>query len=422
MQTITLGSLALDAGDFRLLAIDFNMPPTEIHEVTSALADKNLQADVRTSAYRDIVVSVAVTGSTKQALIDNLKTLGAEIAKDSNALTVLPDGQADYMAVYFALGRSPEPELPFDQAFEAGNVAHVSFVLKAEPYGYAKYQLATNSPTPWSQAQTFTGCPDLKSFTIYGDRQVPVDLLVTRTVGSNMHLVYVAPTTSTSVSDHLAEAEALTWSGGSTVSDTAAHAGSTKTVTGTTERNAIWTMPANLANGRYRLLVRAKINSSPYVGVVKVTTGAETASTPCILQQNVSATAWTVYDLGEIDIPQRQLRSGGSGTRTLKFWASTDNASAVLSMDYFVLVPVDGLFRFHAADTECALTNLRLATDGVAYRDDYANLSGVSGQTMRLKPGSQNLLVVIDELTAGATLPSCTVTVQHTPRHVLWRS
>jgi hypothetical protein len=58
----------------------------------------------------------------------------------------------------------------------------------------------------------------------------------------------------------------------------------------------------------------------------------------------------------------------------------------------------------------------------MAYVDSYADFGGVTGQTLRLEPGGQNIMVVADETVASVAAPTLSLKLDHTPRFVLWRS
>jgi hypothetical protein len=430
MQTITLGSLALNTDPFRLLAIDFNAPPTEIHEVTSALADKNIQADVRTSAYRDIVVSVAVTSSTKQTLISRLRDLSLEIAKPSNTLTVLPDGYTK--AVTFAIGRNPEPEIPYDQAFESGLVAHVTFVLKAEPYAYRDTYPAD---TVWASALA----PLLVSPLNWGDRPAPFGVKVDS--GSTpLDALYLAVADSNAIIDwyyrECAVAAPFTWESTFFAATSDATAWGTTAVrydpTSTDSRGCVWAMAEDLPTGRYRLLMRARVDSGCTAtidicdrilisGSTTVDWNAMRSTTPAA-SKRISNTSYTLLDFGEVDVPLRSLRSGGSGA--LGILISLTDASKYAYLDAMMLVPTDSLVRYRAPSGTSMLRYFELCEDGSTFVDEVATFDGVSGRALKLEAGvtqPAKMLAIANPVTPSATRPSLTLTTRHLPRYVLWR-
>jgi hypothetical protein len=429
MQTITLGSLPLDSGDYRLLAIDFNAPPTEIHEVTAALADKNIQADVRTSAYRDIVLSLAVTGSTKQAVVQNLNTLATEIGKSANTLTVLPDGQTSDKTLKFTIAKNPEPEFSFDQAFEAGNVTHVTFVLKAEPYAYRS--VAPSAVRTPASGTTLT--PALFTHTNLGDRHCPVDLLAETSVEcGKLYLALADPSASADwyfQQFPTAGSGSNSWvyeSGYFTVASTDAGAWDGTALKydppDLTARAATWQLHDSLPNGRYRVLLRARVTGSTCTLEVKDGTQSSLSTAPAVLTRMFSNTSYELLDLGELDIPQRAPRPGASAPRKLAFVVSMADAAQSAYLDAVVLVPTASLVKFTPSDGSTIAQYFQVADNGTVYRDSYSSFHGVTGQSLRLPPGAQKILAVASTAAASATRPGVAITMNHAPRYVLWRS
>lgn len=423
MQTITLGSQPLDAGDFRLLAIDFNAPPTEIHEVTSALADKNIQADLRTSAYRDIVISLAVSGSDKQTHVSNLKLLSDQIAKDSNTLTVQPDGQTG-KAVAFVIGRNPEPEIPFDQAFESGLVAHVTFVLKAEPYAY-------RDAYPTDAAVASTPAPFLASLTNLGERPAPIGLTVDAGGSTAIDALYLALADPQSTIDWYYKdcvvAAPFTWESTYFVStsDTGAWGGTAIKYdpVGTEYRCCLWTMATGFPPGRYRFLMRARVDSGG-IATIRVVDGslsfATMPSASPAASKTISNTGYALLDFGEVDVPQRLPRSGlGSA---LGIAISLSDASKNAYLDAVMLVPTTSLVRHGAPSGSSIARYFETREDGSVFIDSTSTFDGVSGGALRLGVGAQKLLVITNPATQSGTKPSLALTMKHLPRYVLWRS
>lgn len=427
MQTITLGSLSLDTDPFRLLAIDFNAPPTEIHEVTSALADKNIQADLRTSAYRDIVVSVAVTGSTKQTLVDNLKLLSDQIAKDSNTLTVQPDGQTG-KAVTFVIARNPEPEIPFDQAFESGLVAHVTFVLKAEPYAY-------RDAYPTDATVASTSAPFLAGLTNLGDRPAPIGLTVDAGGSTALDALYLAVADPQSTIDwyykDCVAAAPFSWEIGTPTpvyftyaSDSGAWGGYAVKYdpVGTEYRCGLWAMAPGFPPGRYRFLMRARVDGG--TATIRVVDGSLSfatmpASSPTA-SKTISNTGYALLDFGEVDVPLRLPRTGSS--HALGIAISLSDASKNAYLDAVMLVPTTSMIRYGAPSGSSVARYFETREDGSVFIDSTSTFDGVSGGALRLGAGAQKLLAIANPATQAGTKPSLSLTMKHRPRYVLWRS
>lgn len=132
---ITLGSLDLNAPYYAVIEpSDFGTPVRELTNVSTVLSDGFYQSDDKWSAPRQIPMVVRVTGPTMDEFIDNLNALQSEVLKDTNTLTVVPEGA--WGKIYFNILKSPPFSMPLTNRVERRLRADVSFILNAEPYAY----------------------------------------------------------------------------------------------------------------------------------------------------------------------------------------------------------------------------------------------------------------------------------------------
>ena len=459
MQTCTLGSLNLDLAPWRVNSIDFGAPPSEIHEVSSARADLDLQSDFRTSAYRDVLLTCTAQCSSASALFSALAGLAAQIGQPSNTLVVQPDGCPN--SVTYQIGRNPEPDFPFNHATESSTTATVSFLLKAQPYAHG------------TTLQTVTlangGCPLVTSATLTGDRPVPVSLTFTL---SGLRALYAAllypPAGHTPVvGDYLQQAETMSWTGGagggqtiSGITGTASGVGTGPyTITNISVANpTVVTCGANVAtgttvtisgsnstpsvNGTYTATnvsstafsIPVNVTSAGSAGTVqpgasgnlRVVDGGTGEQIASLAFSVFASQTWTLYDLGEVTVPlQPPNPSDSSNTsRSLTFYLSSDGTHTAY-LDYIVLVPTTQL-AFYNNPSGSSINKLDLRSDGSLYQSQYANYTNFSGGPLVLgaapSPGCTSyLLLVADDLAADAApVFNPAPQLQYLPRFVLW--
>jgi hypothetical protein len=79
-------------------------------------------------------MTVRITGSTMDDFIENVNALQNEVLKDTNTLTVTPEGSTS--SVYFNILKSPPFTMPLTNRTERRLRGDAVFTLNAEPYAY----------------------------------------------------------------------------------------------------------------------------------------------------------------------------------------------------------------------------------------------------------------------------------------------
>jgi|GEM_PF-4037870 len=211
------------------------------------------------------------------------------------------------------------------------------------------------------------------------------------------------------------EAEALSWSGGTTATTTSADdypgTGDTgKKNTGATRATATIDV-SDLPRGTYELLVRARTNNASYEATLDCDESSQEATTVETTPQWLS--------LGRVSIPNQRARPGAATTITVGM--VSDNASGYVQVDRYRLVPMT-LGGFVSVDPSGAATDYSSIDleGGLIFLDEVIDLTDVVPGRL-LASADDALHVVAEKASSDEITHAAAVVPLHVPEFSLWR-
>ena len=398
--TYTLGTLNLyDSASYWVQppGVQIEAPRT-IWQESERLRGVSRQSRVRTTGLRSITIPMRVYGATAAALRTNLDTLRAECQKTSNTLTLQHDGDTSSLA--YTCVRQTQPSVPWDIMYELSHNARFDLILTCEPFAYGT-EVTLFSATSKAMPATM----DLTA--MVGDYAAPLEITVA-SPSENIHCLYAGLIPDLTYTPY-AEAEALTWAGGTTsdVVNAAAHGGYVGRNTSTTVAVATYADTAGYLPGTYLPLVRGMVSANSLqagYGYGGTEYDAVAIATTYLSVEELTRIALPIVETGtgtaaNLQVRQAQVVSGNGDT------------------DWWGLLPLTwGWAAWHHATPASDTTGLVLGYDGSWYAAgvaDYANGHGSAleaDRTMRLVLFGDDANGTEDSLTAN-------ITIKYVPRY-----
>jgi len=393
--TRVLGSLNLHDGvNYWTERIEIGAPLTEWEE-SRAPFGINRQRRVRTSALRQITIGMIVYGATANALRAALATLRAECAKATNTLSLGQDGDSTVLS--YACLRQTQPSVPWTTMYNLEHRAVFDLVLICEPFAYGSEVTLYNA-----SAGTCPRVVDLSG--MLGDFPAPLEITLAATV-EDIAACYLGLVPDTAF-DAYNEAEALTWSGGttSTVADAAAHGGSKKRNTSATAAVATYADTAGYDPGTYLLLARTKDDSGT-IDIGYGYGGSEYASVAA------SGTTFHIVEVACLALPIVKTRSGVAANLQVRFDSITSNGD----VDWFGLCPVTWGFTSWVHPSNDA-TTLVFGYDGTVYADGVASQAYKTGGPLYAFK-TDALCIFCDDANGSEDALPANLTIKYVPRY-----
>lgn len=393
--TTLLGAVNLNDGTTNEVRfVEIGAPLTRWDE-RERLFGINRQARARTTSLREIRIGMTTRAATADLLRTAINLVRAECAKTTNTLSLSHDGEAS--ALSYACLRQTQPSVPWTELYELRQEADYELVLTCEPFAYG-------SEVTLFEADALT-CPTVVSLVnMLGDYPAPLEITLTGTV-EDIAACYLGIVPDLSF-DAYNEAEALSWSGGttSTVADAAAHGGSKKRNTSTTAAVATYADTAGYVAGTYLPLARCKVSANS-MDIGYGYGGAEYAA------EIEASTFFTIVPLAPVALPVVKTRSGTAANLQARFAVNT---SGNADLDWFGLCPISWGFASWVHPSSDA-TALVFGYDGTCYADGIASQYKVGGPIEAFRTDS--LCLFADDANGTEDALPVTLTVKYVPRY-----
>jgi hypothetical protein len=247
-----------------------------------------------------------------------------------------------------------------------------------------------------------------------GDVAAPLEVTLQSNGVNKLHSAYLGLLPADCAwTGYVAEAESLSWAGGTPAAGpaAAAHGGASEKNSAATDASAS-VADTDVPEGSYLALARALMENGADTG---------TLSAGGLAAVTFAGTTWALQELGELRLPSLRVRGGAASALPVTMKSSSAVAGHAVAADYYGLCPLShGFVCWHHATPGSTVDRLHVGYDGTVYLEDVASYAAVTSDGPLIAHPRGKLVVFAEDGAGAVASEPLTVTLKVVPRHLLW--